>query len=132
MGKHHARSRTLTLAVSVVAALSLAGCMSAGTKFDVKQVDTLVVGKTTYQQAIQTFGDPASEQRSANGERLVTYSYTNYTMRPETFLPIVGGFIGGGDSKSQTLILTFDKREVLKDYQVGSGNLGVGNNLSAQ
>lgn len=118
--------------MSAVVVLALAGCMSAGTKFDAKQVDTLVVGKTTYKEALQTFGEPASEQRSANGERVVIYSYTNVSVRPETFIPIVGGLIGGGDSKTQTLTLNFDKRELLKDYQVGSGNVGVGQNLSAQ
>ncbi|MNE74170.1 hypothetical protein D3C80_1702290 [compost metagenome] len=62
---------------------------------------------------------------------MVIYSYYEAKVRPETFIPIVGGFVGGSDSTSNTATLRFDASDRLLDTSSSSSAMGTGMGLSA-
>lgn len=107
----------------------LVACASSGVKVTQEKVESLQKGKTTYAEVIRDFGNPTSSTVSANGTKIVSYSYFGYQTRPETFIPFVGAFVGGADTEHSMVMLTFDDRGILKDYTATQGGSGVGRNL---
>ena len=126
--------RTL-FAVSVVLLLSACG-VDQGQKIDTNQVSKFQTGKTTYAQVIAAMGTPASIQNHSDGTRVLVYVHTQAAPRAATFVPVVGLFAGGADVQQQSVVFTFDREGILKDYttqdtQMCSGN-GVYSNVSAE
>jgi len=100
----------------VVAAIALAGCgATSGTKVTDEQLQKLEVGKTTYTEAVALLGRPNYDTVMSGGKRVVTYAYSEFKARPETFIPFAGAFVGGSDGHSQAITLAFDKDGRLSD-----------------
>ena len=113
--------------ISIVAlTVALAACASSGVKIDQAKIEALQKGKTTYAEAIQSFGKPTSNTVLGDGSRMVFYNYFGVQTHPETFIPIVGAFVGGADTEHSVVTLTFDKSGVLKDYSATEGGSGTG------
>jgi hypothetical protein len=92
---------------ALVLALLLSGCASAGTKIDPQQAAAFQRGEATYADVTGKLGRPTSETVSSDGSRFVSYSWTHTAARPETFIPIVGAFVGGADTRSQVFMFHF-------------------------
>ncbi len=111
---------------SVVLAAALAGCgYSAGTKVEQSQLQQFEVGQTTYSEVVAALGPPGQTSLSADGSRMAVYSYSSMRMRPETYIPFAGAFIGGADTEQSSAIFQFDADGVLTDYRASQGGSGV-------
>ena len=116
--------------VLLIAMLALTACASSGVKVDQAKVEALQKGRTTYDEVIRDFGPPTGRTVSADGHKILTYSYFSMQTRPENFVPVVGLFFGGADHEMSMVMLTFDRNNILSDYTSTSGGNGTGRNLS--
>lgn len=113
--------------VSVV----LAGCAASGVRVTDDQLSTLKPGETTEAQAVAAFGKPTMRMRQADGSVLVMYTYIEVSTRPETFIPFVGAFVGGADSRTNTVTLRFGPDGSLMDTSASESQIGTGTGLAA-
>lgn len=112
-------------------ALMVAGCASAGVKVDPQVAASFKPGVTTYQDVEQKLGPPTSQMVMSDGSRMIGYTYARTTTRPETFIPFVGAFVGGADTRSQTVQFHFTPTGVLDTTQSGTNAIGVGTGFAA-
>lgn len=99
--------------VTAIVMLLLAGCVSSGTKVEIAQLDQFTPGVTTLQQVIDRFGPPNATAQIAGGGQVIVYGHTEAYARPETYIPFIGGFVGGANASSTMASLTFDARGIL-------------------
>jgi hypothetical protein len=109
--------------ISVV--LLVAGCASAGTKVDPNTVASFVKGQTTVAEAEQALGEPNGSATKPDGSTALVYSYARTSVRASTFIPIVGAFVGGADSKTQSVVLRFGPDGTYQDATSATGNIGL-------
>lgn len=107
----------------------LAACASTGVKVDPNAMASFKVGQTTQAEVVGRLGEPTTSVVTANGERQLTYTYAEAQVRPENFIPVVGLFVGGVDSKATSVVLIFDANGVLKDHASASHKQGMGTGL---
>ena len=110
---------------------ALAGCAAGGVKVTDQQVAGFKAGETTKSTVLAALGEPTMQMRLADGSTMVVYSHYEATVRPATFIPIVGAFAGGSDSRSNTMTLRFDAADKLIDTTSSSSAMGSGMGLSA-
>ncbi len=104
----------------------LAGCASPTSTygsgpFSATDVDKIVKGKTTKGEILRTFGQPASMTRNPqDGSEMLSYNYikSNATVKPQSYIPVVGMFVGGvdGTATAQALTVTVSKNGTVDDY----------------
>ncbi|HLN22385.1 MAG TPA: hypothetical protein VK558_00200 [Patescibacteria group bacterium] len=111
----------------VMLAITLAACATSGKKISDADVSTLQKGVTTYDVALAKFGKPSNVMVNSDGKRTVEYTYVHTQVDGKTFIPFAGAFIGGANSESQTLTLTFNKSNVLEEYATSQGQTNVSN-----
>ena len=112
--------------------LLLGGCgVSSGVKIDQDKISSLQKGKTTYSEALQRFGKPTRSSIRSDGTRTVTYKYSGAQMRAESFIPVIGGLIGGMDSEQTSLVLTFNRAGILTDFESDQDGQGTVTGLNA-
>ncbi len=103
------------LVVAVFAAL-FQGCASSGTKIDPAAVSQIERGVTTKAQLVAALGNPISASMLGNGRELLVWSYAQTRVKGRTFIPVVGAFAGGADTKMETLQVILDSDKVVEDY----------------
>jgi outer membrane protein assembly factor BamE (lipoprotein component of BamABCDE complex) len=113
----------------ITCAVTLAGCMSSGTRVDTTQMQQFQKGVTTEDQVVAKLGEPNSRSIKSDGTRAITY--THIAARPDAvdFVPIVGMFAGGAKSEMDIVIFNFDGTGVLKDYSATTSNAHVSTGL---
>ena len=116
---------------AIAFAAALAGCAASGVKVTDGQLSSFKAGETTKAQVIAAIGAPTMQMRLADGTSMVVYSHYEAKVRPETFIPFVGGFVGGSDSTSNTATLRFDASDRLIDTTSASSAMGSGMGFSA-
>ena len=112
-------------------AAALSSCASAGTKIDPNAVAAFVKGKTTVAQAEDALGEPNGTSSAQDGSTILVYTYTHSSVHASTFIPIVGAFVGGADTKSQSVVLRFGPDGTYQGASTATGNLGVATGLAA-
>jgi outer membrane protein assembly factor BamE (lipoprotein component of BamABCDE complex) len=110
----------------VVARALLVGCSATGAKVTEDQLLQFQKGSTTLDQVVAKLGRPTTTMLMPNGERMIMYTYAQVQVRPATYIPIVGVFAGGADSKSNSATLIFDTAGILKSYSASSSAFGSG------
>ena len=110
----------------LIVAVFLAGCVATGTQVHEQQLAKLEKGKTTIQEVVSSFGQPSTKTLNSNGTRTIVYMYVEAQARPETFIPFIGGFVGGADSRSNMVTLQFDRAGILVDYSSSTTTMGTG------
>ena len=110
----------------------LSGCAATGVQVKEENLKSFVEGKTTIEEVVNALGEPTSTMRNSDGTKILMYIYMSSTVRPETFIPIVGGFVGGADTKSSNVMLNFNQSGVLQSYSTSESNMGTGSGLSSQ
>ena len=110
-------------------ALVLAGCATVGTKIDSSALAGLRPGETTVAQAVAALGPPTGDIMHGNGVRMLIYSFAQSSFRPATFIPIVGAFAGGVDTRSNSATLIFKPDGTLDTTTTASMNYGVSTGL---
>jgi outer membrane protein assembly factor BamE (lipoprotein component of BamABCDE complex) len=113
-------------AIGIGLTLALCGCIATGAKVTEDQLTQFHKGSTTIDQVVAALGQPTTSMLLPSGERMIMYTYVQAQTRPATFIPIVGAFAGGADSKSNSAMLTFDNAGVLKSYSASSSAFGSG------
>jgi hypothetical protein len=112
-------------------AFGVASCMSAGVKVEERQLAGFQKGQTTYAQVVAQLGSPTSNTLLPDGHRMIMYTYTQAQARPESFIPLVGPFVGGADARSNMVMLTFDQSGILLSYSSTASQYGVGNGMES-
>ena len=111
----------------LVVALAVAGCSASGVKVDPATVASFKPGQTTAAQVVAALGAPSYDVALGDGSRMMAYSYAQMSVRPETFIPIVGAFAGGADSRSSTVTLRFKPDGTLADTTSSTVTMGSAN-----
>lgn len=107
-------------------AVFLSACASTGVLLSEDQISSLQKGKTTYSEAVDRLGRPTNMTRTSDGRRIVSYIYSEAQSRPESFIPIIGAFVGGVDARSSVVTLQFGADNVLEDFTVSQSEMGTG------
>ncbi len=108
----HALTTSITMrlaAAALMACLGLgaAGCASTGVRVTDDQLAGLHKGETTVDQAVAALGAPTTRMQMPDGRVSLHYVYAESKVHAATFIPIVGAFAGGSDTKSSLAILQF-------------------------
>lgn len=109
----------------------LSGCAATGVQITEEQLSFLKPGTTTIDEAVANLGQPNMNMRNPDGTRMISYVYSEAQARPETFVPIVGAFIGGVDARSNVVMLQFDRDGKLMTHTASSSMFGTGTNFSS-
>lgn len=111
-----------------IMAISLMGCVSAGTKelADQRTVSKIEVGKSSRTEVRTLLGDPVNVMPMPRGEEAWIYVHMRGKPRPASFIPVIGLFAGGADVKSENLMVYFDRTGIVKDLRQGSISGGGG------
>lgn len=115
---------------ALAAALVLAGCASSGVKVSDDQLSQFKEGQTTKQEVISVLGQPTTTMRNADGTTMVMYTYAEARTRASTFIPLVGAFVGGMDTRSNNVVLTFDQQGVLQNTSSASSQYGTASGIA--
>ncbi|WP_298016678.1 hypothetical protein [uncultured Castellaniella sp.] len=115
---------------ALAAALALAGCASSGVKVSDDQLSQFHEGQTTKQEVIAALGQPTTTMRNMDGTTTLMYSYVESRARPSTFIPIVGAFVGGADTRSNMVMMMFDHQDILSRYTSSSSQTGTSTGLA--
>ncbi|WP_153012897.1 hypothetical protein [Pseudacidovorax intermedius] len=121
----------MRLLIAALAAAALAGCAASGVRVTDDQVAHFQRGVTTKAEVLQALGKPTMQMRMGDGTSMVIYSFAEVAVRPATFIPVVGAFAGGADSRSNTMTLRFDAAERLVDTTSSATETGTGRGASA-
>lgn len=115
--------------------LCLAGCMKGGggnqrlAGASTSEIqDRLVEGKTTKAEVREWLGEPGGISKSKDGTESWRYNLTNHEaqVKATTFIPYIGGLIGGHEAKSEHRWLTINfKNGIVTDYSFDSRDYGV-------
>lgn len=116
---------------ATVLCVMLASCVATGVRVTESDISTLQKGSTTYSEVIERFGKPNTTTIDSDGGRTVVYMYIEAQARPETYIPIIGGLVGGADSRMNLLTLRFDGRGILVDYSYSESESGTGTGFSS-
>jgi len=119
----------MKMVLAVAAALSLSACFATGKKVTQEQVSQFQKGKTTYQEVITRLGTPTNSTLHSNGSRSISYSYAQSQASAASFIPYIGGLLGGSESEHTSVYMTFDQNGVLTDYAATSGRSSTGTGL---
>ncbi|MBV8798920.1 MAG: hypothetical protein JOY77_10245 [Alphaproteobacteria bacterium] len=117
--------------LAMASAVALAGCMATGVQVDQKAISKFEKGRTTVADVEAALGAPTNSMISSDGDQTIMYNYMQMQMRPESFIPYVGAFVGGADTKSSFAMFKFDQRGVLVNYTLSNGQMGMGTNLES-
>lgn len=111
-----------TLALFALATVASFSCAVHGNKSitDPKIVAQVEKGKSTKADVKKVLGEPATVDFSDTGLEKWIYVYTKAQVRGTTFIPFAGNFVGGTDTKTDTLTVQFDKEGVVMN--VGGGH----------
>ncbi len=123
----HIMRRFLPLALATI----ITACAATGVKVDPSQTASFKPGQTTYAEVIAKLGPPTSQTQIGTGQRFISYTYARSAARPETFIPIVGAFVGGADTQAQSVMFRFDANGVLVDTTSSSHQMGSGTGFMA-
>lgn len=109
----------------------LVGCAASGVQVTQEDIDEFEPGRTTYAEVTQQLGPPTTESFNSDGSRQAIYAYSEMSIRPETFIPYVGGLVGGADRKANSVVFNFDQQGRLQNYSGSGTAVGTARNLSS-
>lgn len=116
---------------SAALAACLAACAATGVRVTDEQVSALKPGEATEATAVAALGAPTMRTRLADGWVVLVYTYAEVKMRPATFIPIVGAFAGGADTRTSSVSLRFGADGKLIDTTSSSSTYGTGTGVAA-
>lgn len=122
---------TKNLSVLITLLILLGGCVSVGTQVKQEQLSGFTKGSTTYEDVVSRLGPPNTVNSKSDGTRMAIYTYVHSQSRPESFIPLVGAFVGGADSKMNMATFTFDQDSKLLEYSLSESSYGAGTGFAA-
>ncbi len=106
------------------------GCASVGRKVDMSQLEKIKTGETTQKEVLRLIGSPDQITKDGRGNITMQYIYARASTRPETFIPVVGSFVGGQDIENQTVMIIIGPDGKVKDVISSYGASEVDRGLS--
>jgi hypothetical protein len=100
-------------------------------RVDESNLTSFEKGKTTYPEVLNRLGQPTSNTLLPDGRRMLMYSWVAARARPENFIPLVGPFVGGADSRSSNVIIWIGTDGKLESYSASQSQYGMGRGLEA-
>jgi len=116
----------MKFAVIPVLVACLSACVTMGKEITEEQLASFRKGETTPQEVIAQLGRPTSSTVTASGLRTLSYMFAHSQARPGTFVPFIGPFIGGADTRSSMVIFIFGADGKLQDFHASQTQLGSG------
>jgi len=113
------------------AIMFLFGCMTTGKKINMDNVKKIKVGVSTTSDVVSLLGKPQQITENSDGDIIFEYKYSRSTVKAQTLIPIVGGFVGGVNTQNQTVKIVFDKNGVVKEIYKSYGSDEMKQNLEA-
>ena len=108
-------------ALLMLFALISIGCATHGNKIDTDYASTIKKEVTTETEIRQKLGAPQSVGLDGHGNKTMTYVYAKSQAKAESFIPIVGSFMGGADTESTTLFVIVDSSTgLVKNYTLNA------------
>lgn len=107
--------------IAILTAALLTGCASVGNNFDESKVSQIKKGETTENELLQMFGGPQNRSVTSEGQTILTWMYTESSVKGESFIPYAGAFVGGTRSKSKTLNVVLQDGKVQSYAASGGG-----------
>lgn len=115
----------------VLTATVLAGCATTGVAIDPGKLQSFERGKTTRADIEMALGRPMIVQTLPDGKTTLSYHYAHAQVRPETFIPLLGGLIGGTDVHADAVTLFLDAQGRYESAMTSRAEYGTGLGLSA-
>jgi outer membrane protein assembly factor BamE (lipoprotein component of BamABCDE complex) len=114
-------------ALAIACIMFLSGCASFGSKQLTSSdiVSQIQVGQSTKSDVKKLLGEPMNVV-FVDTEEDWYYSYTRSTVRPASFIPLVGIFAGGSDMQTYNLTIRFNKDGVVQNVGKGEVKGGAG------
>ena len=109
----------------------LCGCASSGRKIDETKVDQIKRGITTKEEVLKLIGSPETITKDADGNVTFLYHYVYAQTKGSTFIPIVGMFAGGVDTKQQGVTVRFDPTGLVTGVETSMGASDISQNAAA-
>jgi len=121
----------MRLLAFLLGVMLLTGCVSSGVRVDEANLTSFEKGKTSYSEVIGRLGQPTTNALMPDGRRMLIYSWMQARARPQGFIPLVGPFIGGADSRATSVIIWIGMDGRLESYSASQSQFGTGRNLEA-
>lgn len=99
------------LSIVTLAAVCI-GCVSTGRPIDSSKLSQVKRGESSRTDVESLLGHPQSIMQSEGPdgtETMLLYQYLFASPRGESFIPIVGAFVGGANTRLQTATITIGK-----------------------
>jgi outer membrane protein assembly factor BamE (lipoprotein component of BamABCDE complex) len=120
----------LTIATLLTTFL-ITGCFSMGRKINADAASNIIVGRTTKSQVAALLGSPDGSTSTGQGDTIWNYNYVGSQMKAQSFIPVVGGLLGGANMQTQSTTVIFNSNGVVKDFQNSANSTETGVNLGA-
>jgi outer membrane protein assembly factor BamE (lipoprotein component of BamABCDE complex) len=109
----------------------LGGCATIGTEIDPAKISAFEKGKTTRAEVEAAIGSPSSVTTLADGNVVAGYMFIHSRTRAATFIPIIGAFAGGSDTRSQIFSIKYDSAGIFQNSTSSIAQSGIGMGLAA-
>jgi outer membrane protein assembly factor BamE (lipoprotein component of BamABCDE complex) len=113
----------------IATALTLSACIATGKKVTQERVAQFKIGQTTYQEVIAELGSPTDSTLHSDGKRSISYFYSQSQTSAASFIPYIGGLLGGSETENTFVYMDFDQKGILANYSAKSGSSSTGTGL---
>jgi hypothetical protein len=119
-GDHHAAT-----ILHIVLCIHLStSCASSGTNFNEARVADIRKGVTTETDLNAMFGEPGGSSLDADGNRQLTWMYSEHKTSGKSFIPVAGAFMGGGKSKHKMLFVGLNPEGTVETFSSSTNSSG--------
>lgn len=110
----------------VAGLIFLSACATVGREIKPEQLADFKKGVTTPEEVVAKLGNPISTSVNSTGIRSLVYVFGHAQARPESFIPFIGPFVGGVDSRSNSVVFMFGADGKMLDYHASQSQIGSG------
>jgi outer membrane protein assembly factor BamE (lipoprotein component of BamABCDE complex) len=110
----------------LILAVSLVGCSSSGKITNSSYVSKVAAVGRSKSQVKEALGKPRSVALTNEGQEMWVYMNANVKRNPISYIPVVGVLLGGADTETTTLRITFDENGNVIDYKTDYVEMNTG------
>lgn len=116
----------INLLIVILSTFIITACAHSGTKIQQHQVEKLIEGKTTLEEAIAIFGKPINQTLMPDGRKSIMWSYLKTQPNAAMYIPVVGLFAGKMNTDMDTLQAFFNEDNILDQYMFSNTGISAG------
>ena len=75
------------------------------------------------EQVKSAVGDPTSVAFTDSGQEIWTYDFSSVQSKPQNFIPVVGLFVSGVEGEKKTLVILFDKNDLVQKHTFSTSSI---------